>query len=60
MKNPLPRIVETWRRATDAAAPVLASRGIRVINCSPISTLKRYVKMEFIEALEAVCRAPAC
>jgi hypothetical protein len=60
LKNPLPRVVESWCRATDAAASILASRGVQVINCSPISTLKRYVKMDFTEALETTCRAPAC
>lgn len=58
MKNPLPGRVDHWRRATDSAAAVLAARGIRVINCSPISALKRFLKMEFAEALEAMCRVP--
>ncbi len=60
MKNPLPGRVEAWRRAADGAAKALASRNIRVINCSPISTLKRYEKMSFGQALEATCPAPTC
>jgi hypothetical protein len=60
MKNPLPGLVERWRRATDDAAAVLKTKGILVINCSPISALKRYPKMDFAEALEVSCRAPVC
>ncbi len=58
MKNPLPGIVEAWRRAVDNAATTLSAWGIRVINCSPISTLKRYEKIGFERALEFTCRAP--
>jgi hypothetical protein len=60
MKNPLPGKVESWRRAVDNAAPTFAAQGITVLNCSPISTLKRYERMEFERALEATCRVPTC
>lgn len=59
MKNPLPGNVDAWRRAVDGAATTLSAWGIRIINCSPISVLKRYEKMGFERALEVTCRAPA-
>lgn len=43
--------VDNWRPHFDKQAPVLAARGIEVINCSPVSTLKAYPKMTFAEAL---------
>lgn len=60
LKNPTPDMVSSWRRILDGAAESISRRGIRIINCSPISALKRYPKMHFAEALEAMCRAPAC
>lgn len=57
LKNPTEGLTEKWRRAVDGAAEPLAKRGIEVINCSPISTLRRYRKMNFIEAL---CLARFC
>ena len=59
MKNPLPGRVEAWRRAVDGAATTLSAWGIRIVNCSTISALKRYEKMEFERALEVTCRAHA-
>jgi hypothetical protein len=53
MNNPRPGNVERWRRAIDAAAAQLAPIGIRVFNCSPISTLKACPKVTFQEALAA-------
>lgn len=51
MKNPVPDTVGKWRRALDNAADVIAKRGIEVINCSPISMLKRYPKISFSESI---------
>lgn len=43
--------VDKWRPILEAQAPALADRGIEVINCSPVSTLKAWPKMSFAEAL---------
>lgn len=53
MGNPNSGTVRRWRRAIDAAAPVIAGLGVSVINVSPISTLEAYPKMTFKEALAA-------
>lgn len=53
LKNPILDVVGKWRRAVDNAAAIVAARRIKVINCSPISALKRYPKMGFEEALAA-------
>ncbi len=53
--NPTRWTAATWARNLDAAAPVLAARGIRVVNCSPVSALTAYEKMGLEEWLE---RAP--
>lgn len=50
--SPSKHNVKRWQKVMDASAQVLAGRGIRVINCSPISTLQAYEKMTFEEALE--------
>jgi len=52
LTNPTEFNVERWRRVMDAAAGQLREAGICVINCSPISSLKKYPKMSFLEALE--------
>jgi len=44
--------VKRWQKVLDATAPSLAERGIRVINCSEISTLRAFERMTFQEALE--------
>lgn len=43
--------VRRWAEILDKQAPVLAHRGIEVVNCSPVSTLKAYPKMTLGEAL---------
>lgn len=53
LKNPVLDVVGKWRRSVDNAAEIVAARGIKVINCSPVSALKRYPKMGFEEALAA-------
>lgn len=57
LKNPNSDKVGQWCRAIDAAAEAFKKRGIEVINCSPVSALRRYPKMSFEEAL---CLVPAC
>jgi len=52
MKNPTENLVGKWRKAMDSAVALIAAKGIQVFNCSEISNLKRYPKMEFPEALE--------
>lgn len=51
MHNPKAVNVVRWRNCVDGAAKVAEQQGIEVINCSPISTLTRYRKMEFEDAL---------
>lgn len=51
LNNPRENSVATWRRNIDAAARVIRKLGIRVINCSPISTLREYEIKTFDEAL---------
>lgn len=51
--NPNAQNVERWRRVVDAAAPTLAKLGVKVFNCSPVSSLMQYEKLEFQAALDA-------
>lgn len=51
-RGPKQANVIRWRGRLDASAPLLRERGIRVINCSSISTLTAFEKMEFERALE--------
>lgn len=53
MHNPCARHVERWRRVIDAAATPIGERGVRVINCSTQSALRRYQTMRFEDALLA-------
>lgn len=52
LNNPTELNVTKWRRVLDAVAPQIASLGVRVINCSPVSALAAYPKMTFLEALQ--------
>lgn len=52
LSNPSVNSVRRWQHRTDQAAAALAARGIRAINCSPISVLTRYPRMTLAEALE--------
>lgn len=45
--------VARWCRAVDGIAPHLASAGVSVANCSPVSRLQAYPKETFAEALAA-------
>lgn len=51
LHNPRPGNVERWRRAVDAAHAVLAKNGIEAINCSRVSRLTEFPKMDFAEAM---------
>lgn len=51
LSNPTTNSIERWRRVTDNAAQSLRKAGIAVINCSEMSVLKNYPKMDFEEAL---------
>lgn len=46
--------MKKWVPHLDKQAPVLAARGIEVINCSPVSALTAFPKMSFEDALETV------
>lgn len=43
--NPTESTAAIWSHHLDAAAPVLAAHGVRVVNCSPVSALTAYPKM---------------
>lgn len=53
LSNPTETNVGRWRRAVDNAWQVIAATGTKVVNCSPVSALQNYPKMEFAEALHA-------
>lgn len=54
--NPTRWTAAIWAANLDAAASVLAGRGIRVVNCSPVSALTAYEKMGLEEWLEETWR----
>lgn len=49
--NPDAPQMTRWARAFDAAAPILAARGVEVVNASPHSALTAFPKMSTEEAL---------
>lgn len=49
--NPTESKTVRWQRSIDGAAKPLNDIGVRVINCSNVSRLKRYPKMSFEDAL---------
>jgi hypothetical protein len=51
LNNPGEQHLPRWRAAIDGAADTLKTLGIRVFNCSPVSTLKAYPMMTFDEAM---------
>jgi hypothetical protein len=53
LNNPSVSNIAIMRHAVDGVAKSIADRGIRVINCSPVSVLENYEKMDFAEALAA-------
>lgn len=54
--NPRPKTMERWAETLDAQAPILASLGVEVVNCSEISILRGYPKVSVAEALAKFCR----
>ena len=48
----------TWRAAFQRIAPVLAQRGVEVVNCTPQSTLLCFRKLTIEEALRVVQGRP--
>ena len=54
-KNPSERSVEVWRAHLDNASTSLVQRGVSVVNCSAVSALTQYKKVE----LEAWLARPA-
>lgn len=51
LNNPSPQNFQDWRLAFDRAAPSFAAVGVDVINCSPVSVLQGFRKMDLGEAL---------
>lgn len=51
LKNPDGNRLEKWRRSVDGVAGFIGSRDIEVVNCSPISALKKYRKATLSDAL---------
>lgn len=51
LHNPKEASVARWRRAVDNASKVIHPMGIKVINCSKVSALTSYPKMELDKAL---------
>lgn len=58
LSNPTNVNIERWRRVMEAASDTLKKAGLTVINCSPISSLKKYPKMTFEQALDYVPGTP--
>jgi hypothetical protein len=50
--NPNQSNFKRWLAAFDAAAPVLASMGVEVINASPNSAMKSFIRCSIEEALK--------
>lgn len=51
-KAPSEANVKRWAEIIDGEADRIAARGVRVVNCSPVSALRRFPKMTFEAALE--------
>lgn len=51
VNNPTPSKTLRWQRSLDGAYPTLQNIGVKVINCSLQSRLKKYPKMSFDNAL---------
>lgn len=54
LHNPGPSNVDRWRRVVDAAAPLIEALGVKVINTSMDSALKRYEKTPLVEAIRCL------
>lgn len=51
MNNPSPKNFQDWRSAFDGAGAMFKALGVDVFNCSPVSALQAYPKMDIVEAL---------
>lgn len=51
LPNPKEPHIDRWRRLMNLSAPILAERGIEVVNCSLDSAVTAYPKMTIEEAL---------
>lgn len=51
--------VQRWAEILDRQAPALARCGCRVVNCSPVSTLKAFPKMTLAEAIDLKMKVAA-
>lgn len=51
MNNPREENFGRWREAFNVSAPILAGLGVKVINCSAVSTLTAFPVMTIEEAL---------
>lgn len=54
LTNPTPALCKHWREALDAQAPVLAARGIAVVNGSALSALTQFPKVSAAQWLHAL------
>ena len=43
--------IAKWRLVLDNQAPLISGRGVRAVNCSPLSALTAFPKMPFAEAI---------
>lgn len=50
--NPHQQNFDRWLKAFDAAAPVLASLGVEVINASPVSAMKSFPRRSIEDTLK--------
>ncbi len=50
--NPNPSKTLRWKRSLDGASVILDNIGVKVINCSMISTLKKYKKMSLDDSFD--------
>ena len=55
LNNPTDSLMRIWARALDRVVPALSERGIRVVNCSPVSALTAYPKMGLAEWADVAC-----
>lgn len=51
LSNPSDGNVERWRTAIDRNSHLIAALGITVVNASPVSKLRNYLRMSLVDAL---------
>ena len=59
LRNPDAKLFSEWLPHLVAAAPVLAARGIEVVNCSPTSSLTAFPKADLSDIVAAWLPAPS-